>query len=98
MKMSGLLKNLKGKDRLILVVFAGIAILLIYFIVSSHYLMLKRFKAQALEKLKAISTTASLMIDGDAHQYLSSTYQHKNDLIATNQDTTYLKIHSILKK
>jgi hypothetical protein len=51
-----------------------------------------------LEKLKVVSTTVSLMIDGDEHQYLSSTYQNKNDLIATNQDSVYLKIHTILKE
>ncbi|MEQ9167237.1 MAG: HAMP domain-containing sensor histidine kinase [Fulvivirga sp.] len=93
-----IIKDIRGKDRLMLVVLIGIAVLLIYFIASSHYLSLKKSKEHVLQKLRSVAVTASMMIDGDDHQYISKNFKRKNDLINSKDDSIYLELHQILKK
>ena len=93
-----IIKSVRGKDRLMLVVLFGIAILLIYFISSSHYLTLKRSKEHIFKKLRSVSNTASMIVDGDKHQYLSSKYGTKNDLLSSDIDSIYSELHGILKR
>lgn len=93
-----IIRDLRGKDRLMLVVLAGIAFLLIYFIASSHFLSIKRSKQHVFQKLRSASITASMMLDGDKHQYLSSKYSAKNDLISSDNDSIYLELHNVLSR
>jgi hypothetical protein len=85
-----IIKDIRGKDRLMLVVLVGIAILLIYFIASSHYLSIKRSKQHVFQKLRSVSITASMLIDGDKHEYLSSNYNTKRTLKAIAVYIKYL--------
>jgi signal transduction histidine kinase len=91
-------KKIRGKDRLMLVVFIGMFVLLVYFIASSHYLMITKSRANVLQKLRAISSITSLQIDGDLHELVSEKYQHKNDLMSSTQDSVYMKLHNVLNK
>ncbi|MTI39965.1 sensor histidine kinase [Fulvivirga lutimaris] len=92
-----IIKDIRGKDRLMLVVLIGIAVLLVYFIASSHYLSLRKSKEHVLQKLRSVAVTASMMIDGDDHQYLSRNYKRKNDLIDSKDDSVYMELHQVLK-
>ncbi len=98
MNYKSILKNIRGKDRLMLVVFGGLFVLLVYFITSSHYLMLSKSRANVLQRLMAISSTASLQINGDLHEQLSEKYKHKNDLVKSSDDSSYQVLHSVLKR
>ena len=90
-------KKVKGKDRMMLVIFTGIIILLIYFISSSHYLTIQRIKEETLSRLMVVANMASLLIDGDEHEYLSNRYRRKNDLVTVEQDSIYFKINKTLQ-
>ncbi len=83
---------------MMLVVFGGLFVLLVYFIISSHYLMLSKSRANVLQRLMAISSTASLQINGDLHEQLSKKYKHKNDLIESSDDSSYQALHNVLKR
>ncbi|QSE97474.1 sensor histidine kinase [Fulvivirga lutea] len=80
------------------VILSAIGILLIYFIISSHFLHKEKSKALVLQKLRAISLTASQFIDGDAHEYIVNTYHKKNDIISSEEDSIYLRLHRQLNK
>lgn len=74
----------------------GIIFLVVYFTVNNYYSILKKSKDEVLHKLMAISNTAALLIDGDAHEKLSKRYERKDAIIKTTQDSSYAKIQSML--
>lgn len=51
---------------------------------------------EVLDKLSAISYTASLQINGDAHQKLSNRYSDMDDISVNDQDVIYKRLHSQL--
>jgi signal transduction histidine kinase len=71
-------------------------ILIIYFIIHQYYLTIDENKQTVLHRLKGITCTGALSIDGDLHQELASL--PKKDTIHYNeQDARYFKIHQQLK-
>jgi signal transduction histidine kinase len=51
-----------------------------------------------LMRLGGIVNSMVLQIDGDAHQHLTMHYLKKDDISSTNQDSSYLKIHRVLRQ
>ena len=82
---------------MLLVIFSAVVILLVYFISSAHYLTIQRTKEETLSRLMVVANMASLLIDGDEHQYLSDRYQSRNDLATIDQDSIYFKINQTLQ-
>lgn len=96
--MSRLVKKLRRRNRFILVVLSAIGILLVYLISSTHLLQREKTKQLILQKLRAISITASEQIDGDAHEYVVNTFNSKNDVRSSKDDSVYHKLHAQLKR
>lgn len=69
-----------------------------YFIVSQYFHTKERLKTDNLNRLKAISMTLSFQIDADAHQRLIQSFPLKDAIQQTNQDSSYLSIHRVLKQ
>jgi signal transduction histidine kinase len=91
--------KLKHKNNnLIIWVFLGIVILIIYFIGYSYITNINQSKKTVLNKLSAVVNTASTIIDGDLHAKLSSTYIHKDAISRNEQDSNYYKLHRLLKQ
>lgn len=69
-----------------------------YFIINQYLNTKERLKEDNLNRLKAIATTLSFQIDADAHQKIIQTYQSKNAISQTKQDSNYSSIHRILQQ
>jgi serine phosphatase RsbU (regulator of sigma subunit) len=83
----------RASTKIVLVVFVSLLMLSGYYIVSSYYEYLKTAEEQTLEKLKGISNTLSLQINGDEHEYLTKKYKNTDDIKINTQDSVYNKIH-----
>lgn len=96
MKLVSFFDTITRRTRLLLVVFTGLIVLVIYFISYSNYLYVEKSRMEVLEKLRAISTTASIYIDGDSHKKLADRYNKKDQIRSNGQDTIYKLLHSQL--
>ncbi len=90
--------RLHGRHKILLVVFSSIVLLVIYFIVQAHFSYVKSSKIEVLSRLKAISYTASLQVDGDKLRKLQRAFLRKDDITDSGQDTLYRQIHDQLKR
>jgi len=88
----------KGNTRLLLLVSVCIIGLVVYFTISNYLITLNKSKDDVLHRLMAISRMTAQMIDGDLHERLANEYVSKDDITQSDQDSSYLKIHSILAK
>lgn len=91
------LRTRKRSNRLMGLMFSGILLLVIYFIVYSYITELTNSKEAVLDRLKSIALTSSLMIDGDLHLELSQTYLNKNDIVRNDEITLYSRLHETLE-
>ncbi|MBL7872058.1 MAG: HAMP domain-containing histidine kinase [Cyclobacteriaceae bacterium] len=82
--------------RLLMLVSLAIILLVAYFTVNNYYSILKKSKEEVLHRLMAISNTAALLIDGDAHERLSIKYVERDAIVKTTQDSLYASIQSLL--
>jgi signal transduction histidine kinase len=57
---------------------------------------LSNFEQSELMRLKGISNSAALYIDGDVHDSLMSMYKHKDDIVSITQNPLYNRIHNML--
>lgn len=87
----------KPGTKIILTIFIGLFILSGYFIIYTDYTYLQVSEKGSLERLKAISNTLALHIDGDKHQYLVDKYHNKNELRSNAQDSVYYGIWKKLR-
>ncbi len=83
---------------MLLVLCFGILVLVVYFIVNSYFLTLQKSKEEVLHRLMAISHTAALFVDGDAHERLSNEFMTKDAITQSSQDSYYLQLHRLLAK
>jgi signal transduction histidine kinase len=93
--------NLKLKTantKLLLVLSLGLLALVVYFIANNYFATLQKSKEEVLHRLMAISRTAALFVDGDAHQRLSNQYMVKDAITRSDQEQAYLQLHLLLAK
>ena len=88
-------RKLKGRNKLMLVTFSGLVVLVFYFISYSHYLHVNKSRHEVLDKLKAITCTASLQISGELHEKITEAYTIKDDPGIVN-DSIYDLLHEQL--
>jgi signal transduction histidine kinase len=90
--------NIKRRNNnLIIWVFLGIVVLIVYFIGYSYVTNINQSKKTVLNKLSAVVNTASSIIDGDLHYKLSLKYLLKDEITNNDQDSSYYQLHEILK-
>lgn len=89
---------LKKKNNLIIWVFSGIILLIIYFIGYSYFTNLNQARKSVLDKLSAIVNTTAAVIDGDLHLQLSLNYPVKDDIYTNRQDSNYHALHKLLEQ
>lgn len=87
-----------SNTRLLLALSIGLLALVIYFIVNSYFVTLRKSKEEVLHRLMGISRTAALFVDGNAHEQLSNQFMTKDAITQSNQDSSYLQLHLLLKK
>ena len=83
--------------RISLVVFLALGAMALYFIYNSYRTYLITAEEQVLNQLDAVAKTASVNLDGDAHQYLATTYAKKDDITQNGDDSVYQQMHGFLK-
>ena len=76
-----------------ILIFTTIIGITAFFLVFGYYNQLKLYKDAVYNKLEGIAITASLSIDGDAHQLLLDNYTKKGDLVTREQDTLYSQLY-----
>ena len=86
----------KSNTRLLIALLVGIILLVGYFITSNYFLWIQKSKEEVLHRLMAITTTAALAIDGDAHERISNQFMQKDEIVTHEQDSDYLKLHKQL--
>jgi signal transduction histidine kinase len=79
-------------------VVVGFLILMTYFMWSSYRNALSEAENTTLMRLGGIVNSLALQIDGDAHQHLTMKYLQKDAILDTHQDSTYAKIHRMLRQ
>jgi len=68
-----------------------------FFFIKDYQNGLRDSKRIEIERLKAIVSTASALIDGDAHEQISESFRLKDDIIKSDQTPRYQELHEILK-
>ena len=58
---------------------------------------INNFKRNELIRLKGISNTVALQLEGEYHKTLLDKYRNYNDITQNGQDSLYNYIHKILK-
>ncbi len=89
--------NKSQVKRIIPTVVIGFLVLLTYFLIFSYRNALAEAENTTLMRLGGIVNSMALQIDGDAHQHLTMHYLQKDEILTTQQDSVYLKIHKVLK-
>ncbi len=89
--------NKSQVKRIIPTVVVGFLVLLTYFLIFSYRNALAEAENTTLMRLGGIVNSMALQIDGDAHQHLTMHYLQKDEILTTQQDSIYLKIHKVLK-
>ncbi len=77
-------------------VFLAIVVLSGYFIVSSYNNSIANEERNVKERLKSITATIALQLDGDLHEALYKKYPQKGDLTTNHQDSDYQRLHEIM--
>jgi signal transduction histidine kinase len=95
-KISFRKKITTSNTRLLVVVFAGIVLLISYFLVHSYQLSIQQSKENVLDRLMAITHTASLMISGELHQQLSESHMTKDTIRTNDENMLYYRLHQTL--
>lgn len=85
-----------SRHRLIFILFGAFIILIIYFLTNAYHHMLRQYKEEVLAKLKAVTSTGALMINGDLHAQLSNNYMTKDSINDNSQDPLYYRLHKAL--
>jgi len=75
-----------------------IALIFIFFMWYSYNHNIKHAEKEKLANLQSIAKSITLMIDGDMHEQLTCNHTSQDEITSNNQNTTYLAIHSLLKK
>ncbi len=92
-----LLSNKRIRRILILVMVAFFIIIGILSLLFYKY-TLNNFVQSELMKLRGISNSIALQIDGDVHDKLMMKYKTKDGIFNNYDDSTYLKLHQLLLK
>ncbi|MBS1652461.1 MAG: SpoIIE family protein phosphatase [Bacteroidetes bacterium] len=88
----------KPSTKIIVTVFSGLFLLSGYFIFYINFHFLDVAENNNLERLKAISNTLALNINGDDHRYLCEKYTKQGQVLTKEQDSIYYSIWKTLKK
>ncbi len=88
----------KTRSLILASVFIPVFLLIGYIVYDNYCKTFERAQTDALRFLKGLSSSLSLAIDGDEHQWLTDTYTDKDAITSNTQDPKYQKIQSILKK
>ena len=84
--------------RVLILVFAVIIGITIFFLVSGYFTQITLYEKSELNKLSGIANTLANQIDGNAHQILYEKYPKKDQLTSVKQDEIYYEFHKILKE
>lgn len=84
--------------RLLLVIFLLLFFVSFFFIFYTYLKTIRSFKTQELTKLNAVANTLSLQLNGDEYDSFITSYKTIDEIHTNEQDSIYLKNHSILKK
>ncbi|MFI5204997.1 MAG: PP2C family protein-serine/threonine phosphatase [Flavobacteriales bacterium] len=97
--MGNIIKQIlsNASTRILVLVFFFFIAITSYFLISGYYQQLALYEQGELDKLKGISSTLAVQLDGTAHDILYKQFKGKDDLTNTHQNEVYLHFHNILK-
>lgn len=95
-ELKRILDNISG--RILLTVYAAMAVLCAYFIVSNHYNYSASKENEALHNLHSIAKTLSVQIEGDRLRRLLENYPDQNSISSNTQDPYYYVMHNNMQK
>lgn len=98
--MSTLIKQILGNlsTRIMLVIFLTIIFITSFFIIFGYYNHVKLLEVKEYDKLKNLSTTMAVLIDGDSHENMMNQNQNKGDITSVTDNKDYQNIHHILNE
>ncbi len=96
--MSSLQLLQRNNTRLLAALSIGIFVLVSYFILNHYYASLQKSKMEVLNRLMAIAQTGAMLIDGDMHDWIATQHMKMDDIQTSEQDSSYLQLHNILKR
>jgi signal transduction histidine kinase len=96
-KYQNTIKKMRFKQILATVIIGFLA-LTTYFLVWSYHHAIDQAQQASLMRLMGITNALALQIDGDEHTNLMKKHPKKDDIVFKYQDSTYLKIHTMLAK
>lgn len=91
------MRNKRFKNILLIVVL-GFAILTAVYVFWSYQHNLAQAQQASLMRLMGIANALALQIDGDKHEGLMEQYRTRGAIIASDQDSVYQQIHTVLAK
>jgi len=86
------------KLKIIISVYLCLVGLALYTIINTYITDKQDAKDKVFAELKIVVNLASIQINGNQHQKLTSTYLTKDDILTNFQDQNYLEIHNQIKK
>jgi signal transduction histidine kinase len=90
-----------GRSRLrqvMTIVVVGFLLLVAYFSIWAYRNSLDQAEAASLNRLAGIVYTLAMQIDGDAHEQLMQRHAQKDAITASEADSIYQKIHTVLRR
>jgi len=88
----------KARIRLIWIIASSILVMTAYLLVVNYYHAVNTSREQVLERLKAITCTASIDFNEKPHQKIVSAYRTKDEIKYNKQDSNYFELHQYLKE
>jgi signal transduction histidine kinase len=90
-------KRLRRNGHLLIILSLGLICLVTYFLIHFYYQSVSQSKREVLNRLRAITSTAALQIDGDLHLQLSEGYMERDAIRSNEENPLYKRLHHILK-
>ncbi len=94
--MKTILKNITNS--ILITVFVAYVIIASYFIANIYNIQIHQAEKNLLKRLKSISNTLSVQMNGTMLKMLMEMYPERNDIYAPKQDAYYREQYEILRK
>jgi len=96
--MGNLLQQIfsNSSTRIMLVIYMCLIFVSSFFIINGYFQEVKLYEKLELRKLKAITSSVALQINGNQLEQLLNDHPWQDDITSSNEDSNYLEIQSIL--
>lgn len=96
--MGNLLQQIfsNSSTRIMIVIYMCLIFVSSYFIINGYFQEVKLYEKLELQKLKAITSSVALQVNGDQLEQLLNEHPWQDDITTSNEDSNYFEIQAIL--